>query len=143
MPEKREKTEAALLELAGLAPELVQLAKMAPMLVAALASFAETSEKIGRIEEDMLREREQRKEREEEREREWKKKERETDRKLEYLRGWCEKLEAQERRSNLIFHGIEESKEERTWEDTENLIRSVLKERNVFNEFQIERCHRL
>ena len=46
-------------------------------------------------------------------------------------------------RSTLIFKGIEESAEEKSWEDTEQILYKKLREADPqFPDFAIERCHR-
>ena len=52
--------------------------------------------------------------------------------------------DSQNRRNNLVFKGIEESKNE-TWEDSEKKIYEILKDMKIDNsdEIQIERAHRI
>eukprot|EP00112_Aurelia_sp_Birch-Aquarium-sp1_P021531 Seg582.19 transcript_id=Seg582.19/GoldUCD/mRNA.D3Y31 product="hypothetical protein" protein_id=Seg582.19/GoldUCD/D3Y31 len=58
--------------------------------------------------------------------------------KLEYM-------ENQSRRNNIKILGIQEDKdEEKTWDDTEEVVRKALKEKlNLEDNFEIERCHRI
>ena len=56
-----------------------------------------------------------------------------------------EYIENQSRRNNIKILGIEENKdEEKTWDDTEEVVRKALKDKlNLEENFEIERCHRI
>ena len=67
------------------------------------------------------------------------------EKRVEALRGWCEKLEAQDRRDNLIFRGLEESPmgEIETDADVERKLRKLLRAKGIPSEVSFERVHRL
>ena len=55
-----------------------------------------------------------------------------------------EYLENMSRRNNMKILGLSESKEEKTWEDTENLVKQTIKNMlKIDYEVQIERAHRV
>eukprot|EP00112_Aurelia_sp_Birch-Aquarium-sp1_P011031 Seg233.3 transcript_id=Seg233.3/GoldUCD/mRNA.D3Y31 product="hypothetical protein" protein_id=Seg233.3/GoldUCD/D3Y31 len=70
---------------------------------------------------------------------------------LEHIDGECEGisnqvdyLESQSRRNNIKILGMAERKEERTWDDTEELIKSTIKDTlGVEENVEIERDHRI
>ena len=53
-----------------------------------------------------------------------------------------EYLENMSRRNNIKILGLPESKEEKTWNDTENLVKQTIKNTlEIEDEVQIERAH--
>ena len=57
-------------------------------------------------------------------------------------------LEDQCRRDNLIFYGIGESQENETWDDCENAIKNIIRDKELFQKDQVDdieivRAHRL
>lgn len=71
-----------------------------------------------------------------------------TVRALEDARGQNEtkldNLESHSKRNNLIFHGIEKSSNQETWEECESLLKATIKnEMRIDEDIQFERVHRL
>lgn len=63
---------------------------------------------------------------------------------IEDLEGKQEYAENQSRRNNLKLIGVPESSEENTWDDTECIVKDLVKEKlGIQEELQIERCHRV
>ena len=63
---------------------------------------------------------------------------------IEGLEGKQEYAENQSRRNNLKLIGVPESSEEKTWDDTEGIVKDLVKEKlGIQEELQIERCHRV
>eukprot|EP00112_Aurelia_sp_Birch-Aquarium-sp1_P024466 Seg776.4 transcript_id=Seg776.4/GoldUCD/mRNA.D3Y31 product="LINE-1 type transposase domain-containing protein 1" pseudo=true protein_id=Seg776.4/GoldUCD/D3Y31 len=56
-----------------------------------------------------------------------------------------EYLENQSRRSNVRIAGISEDKDtEKSWDDTEKVVKKIVKEKlNITEDLEIERCHRV
>ena len=61
------------------------------------------------------------------------------------LESQLEYIENQSRRNNIKILGIDEDKdEEKTWDDTEEVVRKALKDKlHVEENFEFERCHRI
>ena len=67
-----------------------------------------------------------------------------TDEECERISNQVDYLENQSRHNNIKILGLAESKEERTWEDTEKLIKSTIKDTlGVDESVEIERAHRI
>ena len=63
---------------------------------------------------------------------------------IEGLENKQEYAENQSRRNNLKLIGVPESGEEKTWDDTECIVKDLVKEKlGIQEELQIERCHRV
>ena len=63
---------------------------------------------------------------------------------LEDVSNQIEYLENQSRRNNLKITGVEESEEEKTWEDTEEVVKKIIREKlKIEEDIQIERAHRI
>ena len=68
----------------------------------------------------------------------------ETDEYNEGIEDQLEYLENQSRRNNVKIMGIDEDLEEKTWDDTEKIVRKIIREKlNVEEEIAIERAHRV
>ena len=63
---------------------------------------------------------------------------------IEGLENKQEYAENQSRRNNLKLIGVPESGEEKTWDDTECIVKDLVKEKlGIQEELQIKRCHRV
>ena len=63
---------------------------------------------------------------------------------LEVVEDKNEYLENQSRRNNIRILGVEETDDEKSWDDTEKVVKDLLKKKlNVPGEVDIERAHRV
>ena len=68
----------------------------------------------------------------------------ETDEYIEGIEDQLEYLENQSRRNNVKIMGVDEDLEEKTWDDTEKIVRKLIHEKLNFEEdIAIERAHRV
>ena len=63
----------------------------------------------------------------------------------DFTENQLEYLENQNRRCNIRIIGLSENQQvEKTWDDTEQLVKKAIKEKlNLADDFEIERCHRV
>ena len=67
-----------------------------------------------------------------------------TDEYIEGIEDQLEYLENQSRRNNVKIMGVDEDLEEKTWDDTEKVVRKLIREKlNFEKEIAIERAHRV
>ena len=63
---------------------------------------------------------------------------------LEVIEDKNEYLENQSRRNNIRILGVEETEDEKSWDDTEKVVKDLLKKKlNIPGEVDIERAHRV
>ena len=63
---------------------------------------------------------------------------------LEVIEDKNEYLENQSRRNNIRILGVEETEDEKSWDDTEKVVKDLLKKKlNILGEVYIERAHRV